>query len=371
MTTGADRIRLVVLFGGRSAEHEVSCITAVSVLRALDPARYEIFPVGITPEGRWVLADEAHKLLSRGNTDELPPALDASGSELEPFRALAPEVAGGPLVVLPLLHGPFGEDGTVQGLFELAGVPYVGTGVLGSAVAMDKLTSKHLLVAAGLPVARYLGLREQDIEDDTARRVGSELGWPVFVKPCNLGSSVGVSKANNPEELRAAFATALHYDEWVIVEEAVIGREIECGVLGDLRPETSVPGEIRPSREFYDYEDKYVEGKAELLVPAPLAAATTAEVQRMAVAAFRAVRAEGMARVDFFLEEGGRGLLVNEVNTIPGFTPISMYPRMWEASGLPYPALLDRLVELALERHARRAGRVGAGRQLRGGPPDR
>jgi D-alanine-D-alanine ligase len=356
----AERIRLIVLFGGRSAEHEVSCVTAVSVLRALDPARYEVQPVGITPEGRWVLAEEAQRLLEKGGPAALPPALEARGTELEPFETMAP--VPGPVVVFPLLHGPFGEDGTVQGLCELAGVPYVGSGVLGSAVAMDKVTTKRLLVAAGLPVPRHVGLRENEIDDQVAQRVGEELGWPVFVKPANLGSSVGVSKAGGPDELAASLADALRYDEWVVVEEAVSGREIECGVLGDLEPEASVPGEVRPSREFYDYEDKYIEGKAELLVPAPLTEPVAMEVRRLAVAAFRAVRAEGMARVDFFYEEDGRGLLVNEVNTIPGFTPISMYPRMWEASGVPYPDLVDRLVQLALARHTRRQHRVGRGR---------
>ena len=355
-----ERIRLLVLFGGRSAEHDVSCVTAVSVLRAVDRDRYEVVPVGITANGRWVLAEEAQRLLAAGETAALPPALEARGTALEPFETLAP--TSGPLVVFPLLHGPFGEDGTVQGLCELAGVPYVGSGVLGSAAAMDKIATKQLLVAAGLPVPRFLGLRENEIDSGVADRVATELGWPAFVKPANLGSSVGVSKVAGPEELQGALAEALGYDEWVVVEEAIVGREVECGVLGDLEPQASVPGEVRPSRDFYDYEDKYVEGKAELLVPAPLPAGVTADVQRLALAAFRAVRAEGMARVDFFYAEG-RGLLVNEVNTIPGFTPISMYPRMWEASGVPYPELVDRLVTLAVERHARRAGRIGRSRR--------
>jgi D-alanine-D-alanine ligase len=350
--------RLVVLFGGRSAEHEVSCVTAVSVLRALDPDRYDVVPVGVTTEGRWVLAEDARRMLAGGGADGLPPALEARGRELEPFDALAAPAAG-PVVVLPLLHGPFGEDGTVQGLCELAGVPYVGSGVLGSAIAMDKLTTKRLVHAAGLPVPAYLGLREPQVDATVAARVEATLGWPVFVKPSNLGSSVGVSKAGDAAELDRALADALRYDEWVIVEEAIAGREIECAVLGDLEPEASVPGEVRPSHEFYDYEDKYVDGTAELLVPAPLAPAVVADVQALALAAFGAVRAEGMARVDLFYEEGGRGLLLNEVNTIPGFTPISMYPRLWEASGVPYPVLLDRLVQYALDRHARRQGRVG------------
>ena len=354
------RIRLVVLFGGRSAEHEVSCITAVSVLRAVDPRRYDVVPVGITRDGRWVLAEEAAKVLAQGGPAALPPAVEARGPEVEVFEALAPDDA--PVVVFPLLHGPFGEDGTVQGLCELAGVPYVGSGVLGSAACMDKDATKRLLVAAGLPVAAWLALREWDVDDSLEDRVGAELGWPVFVKAAALGSSVGVAKVGDAAGLRPAVEAALSYGDWIVVEEAVVGREIECGVLGDHPPEASVPGEIRPSREFYDYEDKYLEGKAELLVPAPLPDDVAEEVRGLAVAAFSAVRAEAMARVDFFWDEGGRGLLVNEVNTIPGFTPISMYPMLWEASGVPYPQLVDRLVALALERHERRAGRVGRGR---------
>ena len=356
---GRDRIRLVVLFGGRSAEHEVSCVTAVSVLRAVDLRRYDVVPVGITRDGRWVLAEEAAKVLAEGGPAALPPAVEARGPEVGAFEALEPD--GSPVVVFPLLHGPFGEDGTVQGLCELAGVPYVGSGVLGSAACMDKDTTKRLLVAAGLPVTPWLALREWDL-DALEERVDAELGWPVFVKPAALGSSVGVAKVADPGGLRPAVEAALSYGEWIVVEEAVVGREIECGVLGDHPPEASVPGEIRPSREFYDYEDKYLEDRAELLVPAPLPAEVGEDVRRLAVAAFAAVRAEAMARVDFFLEEEGRGLLVNEVNTIPGFTPISMYPRLWEASGVPYPELVDRLVTLALERHERRTGRVGRGR---------
>ncbi|HWC11288.1 MAG TPA: D-alanine--D-alanine ligase family protein [Acidimicrobiales bacterium] len=364
--TGNERIRLVVLFGGRSAEHDVSCVTAVSVLRAVDPRRYDVVPVGITRDGRWVLAEEAAKVLAEGGPAALPPAVEARGPEVGAFEALGTGGSTRPddarIVVLPLLHGPFGEDGTVQGLCELAGVPYVGSGVLGSAACMDKDATKRLLVAAGIPVARWLALREWDVDDSLEERVGAELGWPAFVKPAALGSSVGVAKVADAAGLRPAVQAALSYGEWIVVEEAITGREIECGVLGDHPPEPSVPGEIRPSREFYDYEDKYLEGRAELLVPAPLPGDVAGEVRRMAVAAFSAVRAEAMARVDFFWDEGGRGLLVNEVNTIPGFTPISMYPMLWEASGVPYPELVDRLVGLALERHARRAGRVGRGR---------
>jgi D-alanine-D-alanine ligase len=352
----ADRIRLVVLFGGRSAEHEVSCTTAVNVLQALDPARYDVVPIGVTHEGRWVMAEQAAKVLASGGPAALPPALAAEGPTVEPLETVAQTV------VLPLLHGPFGEDGTVQGLLEIAGVPYVGSGVLGSAAAMDKITAKRLAAEAGLPQAKWLWFRA-DVPDDVAERVFTELGRPVFVKPSNLGSSVGVTKAHDGGELAAALELAFSYDERVVVEEAIVGREIECGVLGEP-PEASLPGEIRPSREFYDYEDKYLVDGAALLVPAPLSASETATVQRMALAAFAAVEAEAMARVDFFYEEGGRGFLLNEVNTIPGFTPISMYPKMWEASGVPYAELIDRLIQLAVDRHARRSSRIGRRRGL-------
>ena len=344
-----------MLFGGRSAEHDVSCVSAASVLGALDPARYQIRPVGITLDGRWVAGTEAHAHLAGA-----PGALHAIGPEVDPLATVAPGTPDDvPTVVLPLLHGPLGEDGTVQGLLELAGVAYVGAGVLGSALCMDKAKAKEVLAHHGLPQARYLALREVEVDAGLAERVGAELGWPVFVKPSNLGSSVGISKVEGPGGLDEAMHLALAYDEWVVIEEGVTGREIECGVLGDLEPVASVPGEIVPSSEFYDYEDKYSGDGADLLVPAPLPGHVTEQVRRLAVAAARALRAEGMARVDFFFEEGGRGLLVNEVNTIPGFTPRSMYPRLWEASGVPYAELVDRLVTTALERHRRRSERMG------------
>ena len=358
-----DRIRLVVLFGGRSAEHEVSCTTAVNVLQALDPARYDVVPVGVTHDGRWVLAEEAAKVLAAGGPAALPASLIAEGPTVEPLATVGDE-APAQTVVLPLLHGPFGEDGTVQGLLELADVPYVGSGVLGSAAAMDKVTAKRLVEQAGLPQARWLGIRDWDIDKGLAEAVESELGWPAFVKPSNMGSSIGVVKVHDRSEFDAALGVALAYDEWVVIEEAVVGREIECGVLGDHPPEASLPGEVRPEREFYDYSDKYVSSGAELLVPAPLTDAETAEVRGLAVAGFQAVRAEAMARVDFFFEEGGRRFLLNEVNTIPGFTPISMYPKMWEASGVPYAELIDRLVQMAVDRHARRSHRIGRRREL-------
>lgn len=349
-------MRLVVLHGGRSAEHEVSNVSAVHVLKALDPERYEILPVGITPDGRWVVNRE---LAGPARPSELPARLDATGEEVE----LADVTEGERTVVFPVLHGPFGEDGTMQGLLEQLGVAYVGSGVLGSAVGMDKAVAKALLDAVRIPQPRHVALREDQADPGVVDRVGAELGWPVFVKPANLGSSVGVSRAGDPSELRDAVALALSFDEWVVVEEAITGREIEVAVLGNREPEASVPGEIVPGRDFYDYEDKYLEDSARLLIPAPLDAEATATVRDLAVRVFEVLRCEGMARVDFFYEEGGRGFLVNEVNTIPGFTPISMYPKLWEASGLAYPALIDRLVELALERRQRRAGRIGRARQ--------
>jgi D-alanine-D-alanine ligase len=361
------------LFGGRSAEHDVSRVTAVAVARALDPARYEVVPVAITTDGRWLLADDAVAQLETAR-DALPAAFAVAGSPVElpsePGRdALVSHKEGGSAtqlgvdVVLPLLHGPYGEDGTVQGLLELAGLPYVGAGVLGSAVAMDKIMMKRAFAAVGLPYARYLTLRDgRDVAAFVASVV-AELGLPCFVKPANMGSSVGVSKARTEAEVAAAVELALEFDEWVLAEEAVDGREIEVGVLGDDPPEASVPGEVVPAADFYDYADKYEHGKAQLLVPAPLDAAQTAEVRALAVRAFEACRCDAMARVDCFLRADG-AFVLNELNTIPGFTPISMYPKLWEASGVPYSALLDRLIDLAVDRHARRARRAGRQRPV-------
>jgi D-alanine-D-alanine ligase len=357
-------VRLIVLFGGRSAEHEVSCVSAASVLGAVDPDRYDVVPVGITREGRWVLDAASARALADGGTRALPAALTAEGPELDPLPTIAPDGQAEQVVVLPLLHGPMGEDGTMQGLLELAGVPYVGTGVLGSALAMDKGKAKQVLAAAGLPQAAYLVRRDTEVDEALPKEVDKELGWPVFVKPANLGSSVGITKVHDAEALPAAVELALCYDEWIVIEEAVVGRELECGVLGNSHLEASAVGEILPKREFYDFDDKYGADSADLAIPADLPELVVEECRRLAVAAARAVRVEGMARVDFFYEDPGRGLLINEVNTIPGFTPVSMFPRLWGAAGLPYDALVDRLVSLALERHARRAGRVGRRRQL-------
>jgi D-alanine-D-alanine ligase len=370
------RLRVLLLFGGRSAEHDVSRVSAVAVGAALDPNRYEVVPVAITTEGRWLLAEEARDALARGR-DALPPAFRIEGMPVTEVpdpqsRALVPLDASVDApdalefdVVLPLLHGPYGEDGTVQGLFELAGVPYVGSGVLGSAVAMDKVMMKRAFVAADLPIADYVAFRDGQDRDAWTSLVADKLGFPCFVKPANLGSSVGVSKAMDAERLEQAVDLALGYDEWVVAEEAVVGREIEVGVLGDGEPVASVPGEIVPGDDFYSYADKYEDDAAQLIAPAPLSGQQTTEVQRLAIAAFEACRCDAMARVDFFFEEtrpggiAGRGFLVNEVNTIPGFTPISMFPRLWELSGVPYAELLDRLIGYALARHERRTRRAG------------
>lgn len=343
------RTRLIVLFGGQSAEHDVSRTTATHVLRAIDLGRYDVVPVAIGRDGQWALASGVQHALDAG-PDALPPQLPTDGEAVSPTDLIAGNHG---TVVLPLLHGPLGEDGTVQGLLELAGLPYVGSGVLGSSLCMDKAMAKQVAAAAGIPQARYRALRAHEVTAGTPAALVDDLGLPLFVKPANMGSSVGVSKAKTVEEVAAAIDLALGYDEWVVVEEAVVGREIEVGVLGNLDPRASVPGEIVPGAEFYDYEDKYLSDRYQAIIPAPLSEHHTAEVQELAVRAFRALRCEGLARVDFFFEPNGRGFLLNEVNTMPGFTPISMFPKMWIASGMTYPGLIDELVRLAVERHAR------------------
>ena len=355
------RTHVIVIFGGESAEHDVSCVTAAHVLRALDPERYDVTTVAISRSGEWMLAESAMAALARGR-DALPERLEAVGRP----SSLGEVVAGAArTVVLPLLHGPMGEDGTVQGMLDLAHVAYVGTGVLGSAVSMDKATTKRVLASEGIPQPRFVALRADEIGgaagSSAIAAAVEQLGLPVFVKPANMGSSVGVTKAKTLDEAVAAARAALAYDEWVLFEEAITGREIEVAVLGNREPRASVAGEIVPGREFYDYEDKYIGDGAKLLVPAPLSDTESAAVREMALRVFRAVRAEGMARVDFFYEQQradgstGRGFLCNEINTIPGFTPISMYPKLWQASGITYAALIDELIELALERHERRS----------------
>ena len=353
-----------MLFGGRSAEHDISCVSASHVLRAVDPERYEVVPVAITRAGRWQLATDAAELVAAGRHGELPDSLDTEGPVADPLPVLAggdeagagaEADAGVPTVVLPILHGPNGEDGTVQGLLELAGLPYVGSGVLGSAVAMDKVMAKTVLDAEGIAQPAWRAVRRSDPGRDpgTLARLVAELGPTVFVKPANMGSSIGVTKATGVDELTAALDDAFRYDDLAVVEEAVDARELECAVLGNEEPRASVVGEILPGAEFYDYEDKYAAGVAQTVVPADLDPDTAEAARTLALRTFRALRAEGMARVDMFL--AGDELMVNEINTIPGFTPISMYPMLWQSSGLSYPALIDELVGLALERHERRA----------------
>ncbi|NBU60600.1 MAG: D-alanine--D-alanine ligase [Actinobacteria bacterium] len=340
------KTHVVVLFGGESAEHDVSCVTAAHVLRALDPQKYDVSTVGITREGNWVQAE----LPQSKNVK----ALSASGAATTANLVFQATQSSTSTVVIPLLHGPMGEDGTVQGLLELAHVAYVGSGVLGSAIAMDKSVAKQIMAANNIAQQKFLTVRATDDPVSAIDRAIVELGLPLFVKPANMGSSIGVSKAKTRQDSLMALAKAFEYDEWVLVEEAVTGREIEVAVLGNESPRASVPGEIVPSHEFYDYDDKYIGHGAQLLVPAPLSATEVAEVQQLAIQIYRTLRSDGMARVDFFYEVGKRGFLCNEINTIPGFTPISMYPKLWQASGVSYPELLDELIDLAIARHAKR-----------------
>ena len=351
------RIRVAVLFGGRSGEHEVSLASARSVMQALDPTKYEIHAVGISPSGQWLTDGDPLGQLASGEAPEaITPADDLpatrGGRELIPGTqgARFPQVD----VVFPVLHGTFGEDGTVQGLLELAGLPYVGSGVLGSALGMDKVAMKAVFRANGLPVGDYVAVLRsawRSRPDEIVSEVEARLGYPVFTKPANLGSSVGVAKARNGVELRRGLDLAARYDRRLLVEAAINAREIECSVLGNDDPIASVPGEVVPSNEFYDYRAKYVDNASELIIPAQLPDGTTALVRDLAVKAFQCLDCAGMARVDFFLCKDSGRIYVNEVNTIPGFTAISMYPKLWEATGVSYSALVDRLIELALERH--------------------
>jgi D-alanine-D-alanine ligase len=365
-------LRVGVIFGGRSGEHEVSLASAASVIAALERGGHRVVPIGITRDGRWVVGgdplralaaearialpgDDATGSVKKALADRAEATVSASDTTLvrvEPAGGLPADLRHGLDVVVIMLHGPYGEDGTIQGLLELADVPYVGAGVLASAVGMDKATMKAVFRAHGLPVVEYLVAFRREWRRDPAalrRRVAEAIGFPCFVKPSNLGSSVGISKVRRPEDLDGALEEAFRHDRKALVERAVQGREIEVSILGNDEPEASLPGEIRYDGEWYDYATKYAEGQARLVVPAPIGPALTRRVQELGIAAFRAIDCAGMARVDFFLE--GERLLVNEINTIPGFTTTSAYARMWEASGLDYVRLVNRLVELALERH--------------------
>jgi D-alanine-D-alanine ligase len=355
MTTEKKRLRVGILFGGRSGEHEVSLISAASVIAALDKTKYEAVPIGITKEGRWLAGTEAQKLLPEvlrsgegvmlsadPNVAALVPVAKSSGPQLHVD------------VVFPVLHGTYGEDGTVQGLLDLAGLPYVGSGVLGSAVGMDKDMQKRLFQQAKLPIVDFLAIPRAEWEksqSNVMRAIRKKFRFPVFVKPATLGSSVGMTKAHDPKELIAAMNFAAEFAQKIVVERAIKGREIELSVLGNDDPKASVPGEIVPHREFYDYAAKYLEEGTRLLIPAKLTRAQVKKFQDYAVRAFRCLECLGMARVDFFLEHKTGRIYLNEINTIPGFTSISMYPKLWEASGLSYRDLLTRLIDLALAQH--------------------
>jgi len=364
------KVRVAVVFGGRSSEHAISCVTAGSVLKVLDPERYEVVPVGISTDGRWVLAEGLNEQLAitGGN---LPPRIDETSGALVTMAAdptareltvhepgAVPKVLGDVDVVLPLLHGPYGEDGTLQGLLELAGIPYVGSGVLASAVGMDKDVMKRLLAASGLPIGPYVAIRVKQWDAETGRQgvraAVAELGYPVFVKPARAGSSMGISKVHDESELAAAIDFAREHDPKIVIEGMLRGREIEVGVLAGVdggRAEASLPAELKVlgGHEFYDFEAKYLDGTTAVDLPAVLSAEQTAEIQRLAIESFEALECEGLARVDFFLLEDGR-FVVNEINTMPGFTTTSMFPQMWAASGLSYGELVDRLIADALSR---------------------
>ncbi len=367
----SSRMRVLLLFGGRSAEHDVSRVSAVSIAKALDPDRYEVIPVGITTDGEWLLAGKALATLASGD-GQFPGEFEAAGTPVslvangtEPSLRFDDGRAHLRIdVAFPILHGPFGEDGTIQGLLEVAGLPYVGAGVLASALTMDKIAMKRALAACGLPQVAYREFRDGGDRDAFCERVKAELGLPCFVKPANMGSSVGVSKAHDKAQLAAAIEFALEYDEWVLVEEFVEAREIEISIIGDDPAVASIAGELISAAEFYRYEDKYCDGQTVTKIPAELSESELEQVRELAIAAFHACRGEALARVDFFYEVTGpcRGWLVNELNSMPGFTPFSLYPQLWEASGLSYPELVDRLVGLAVERHRRRNLRSGTQR---------
>src|SRR5436309_35796 len=387
------KVRVGILFGGRSGEHEISLLSAASVFKAIDQDKYEVVPIGITKEGKWLTAWDAERLLQgkagegahptqalragdpeatpsaavlhNGEAVVVPPEPHKSGTVLTPFQSDAPtrrasDRAINVDIIFPVLHGTFGEDGTIQGLLELADIPYVGAGVLGSAAGMDKDIMKSLFRAAGLPIVKHVTVLRGDWESQSKKiqkLVESKLKYPVFVKPANLGSSVGISKARNTKELGPAITEAARFDRKIVIEEGVgskknKAREIECSVLGNDNPAASVPGEIVPSTEFYDYAAKYLDEGSQLIIPAKLTKAESKRIQELAIAAFRAVDCSGLSRVDFLMDPKSRKIYLNEINTMPGFTSISMYPKLWAASGVGYSELIDRLIQLGLDRHA-------------------
>ncbi len=356
------KITVALLFGGKSGEHEVSLRSAASILKALNRAKYEVIPIGITKEGHWrsdpkFLEAAFPSILESGSPVLLP--AEPSGNTL--MQVLSDSGSIGRRakidVVFPALHGTYGEDGTIQGLLDMANVPYVGAGVLGSSVGMDKDVMKRLLQHAGLPVVAFrtfLDYQWQSQPERAQQAIERELGYPCFVKPANLGSSVGISKVKHREALQPAIELAAQYDRKVVVEQGLDVREIECSVLGNDQPQASVPGEIVPSHEFYDYDAKYLDESSRLLIPAPLDKPQARLVQELAIQTFLVTECSGLARVDFFLEKSSGKIYVNEINTLPGFTSISMYPKLWEATGVPYDELIDKLIQLAIERHQAR-----------------
>ena len=383
----AKKIRVGILFGGRSGEHEISLLSAASVFKAIDQSKYEVVPIGITKQGRWVTSADAERLLTgkpleperqlragdpdtttaaavlqTGEAVVVPP--EPHGAGMTPFQSDAParraaDRAINVDVIFPVLHGTFGEDGTVQGLLELAEIPYVGAGVLGSAAGMDKDIMKSLFRAAGLPIVKHVTILRSDWESEpkkVQKAIERSLKYPVFVKPANLGSSVGISKAHDPKELGPALTEAARFDRKIVIEQGVGGkngkaREIECAVLGNDQPRASVPGEIVPGAEFYDYSAKYLDEGSQLIIPAKLSKAETKKVQELAIGAFRAVDCSGLGRIDFLMDPKSRNIYLNEINTMPGFTSISMYPKLWAASGVTYQELIESLILLGMERH--------------------
>jgi D-alanine-D-alanine ligase len=384
------KLRVGILFGGRSGEHEISLLSAASVFKAIDQSKFEVIPIGITKEGRWVTAGDAERLLSgkpvekarhlragdpeatpaaavlaNGEGVIVPPEPQKAGSSLVPFQTDNPtrrssDRAINVDVIFPVLHGTFGEDGTIQGLLELADIPYVGAGVLGSAAGMDKDIMKSLFLAAGLPIVKHVTILRSDWESEpkkVQKLVESKLKYPVFVKPANLGSSVGISKAHDRKELGPAIEEAAKFDRKIVIEQGVGGkknkaREIECAVLGNDEAQSSIPGEIVPGKEFYDYTAKYLDEGSELIIPAKVTKAEAKKFQELAVRAFKAVDCSGLARVDFLMDPKTRKIYLNEINTMPGFTSISMYPKLWAATGVGYSELIERLIQLGINRHA-------------------
>lgn len=358
------RIRVGVIFGGRSSEHEVSLVSATAVMQALDKSKYEVVPIGITKEGTWLSSAKALSILKSGpaggSIEEQILLPDPRSRGLVRIDQSLPAKPLRPLdVIIPVLHGPYGEDGTVQGLLELADIPYVGAGVLASAVGMDKVIQKQLFRQAGLPTVRdlwFLWPHYLSAGHSLLAQVERQIGYPCFVKPANSGSSVGINKALNRKQLEKCIRIAQRYDRKILIEQAVQNaREIEVSVLGNENPEASVPGEIIPCNEFYDYDAKYVDGASQTIIPAPLPARVAQRIRKMAIEAYRAIDCSGMARVDFLVVRGTNKIYLSEINTIPGFTSISMYPKLWEASGLSYPRLLDKLIQLAIKRHKTRS----------------